>query len=88
MSFRTGLVVGFGVGYVLGAKAGRARYEQIRTWWDRFSGDPRVQELTERGKSVAAQTGRRGFEAIQTGVEKASASVRARLHGDGNGQAR
>lgn len=30
VSFRTGLVVGLAVGYHLGAKAGRRRYEQIR----------------------------------------------------------
>lgn len=30
MRFRLGLLVGFGVGYYLGAKAGRERYEQIR----------------------------------------------------------
>ena len=30
MKFRIGLVLGFATGYYLGAKAGRARYEQIR----------------------------------------------------------
>ncbi len=30
MRFRLGLIVGFGVGYYLGAKAGRERYEQLR----------------------------------------------------------
>ena len=29
MKFRIGLVLGFAAGYYLGAKAGRARYEQI-----------------------------------------------------------
>ena len=29
MKFRTGLIVGLGIGYVLGAKAGRDRYDQI-----------------------------------------------------------
>ena len=29
MKFRMGLVVGFGLGYYLGARAGRARYEQM-----------------------------------------------------------
>ena len=28
------LLAGFGAGYVLGAKAGRSRYEQIRRAWD------------------------------------------------------
>ena len=30
MKFRIGLFVGFGVGYYLGARAGRERYEQLR----------------------------------------------------------
>jgi hypothetical protein len=28
--FRIGLVIGFGVGYYLGTRAGRERYEQLR----------------------------------------------------------
>jgi len=30
MRFRLGLVLGFGFGYYLGARAGRERYEQLR----------------------------------------------------------
>jgi hypothetical protein len=30
MKFRAGLAIGFGLGYYLGARAGRERYEQIR----------------------------------------------------------
>jgi membrane protein DedA with SNARE-associated domain len=30
--FRVGLVLGFSVGYYLGARAGRERYEQLRGW--------------------------------------------------------
>jgi len=30
VKFRLGLVLGFGTGYYLGTRAGRARYEQIR----------------------------------------------------------
>lgn len=37
MKLRIGLVIGFGVGYYLGAKAGRARYEQIRQRLERLS---------------------------------------------------
>ena len=37
------LVVGLAAGYVLGAKAGRGRYEDIKRATGRFWGDPRVQ---------------------------------------------
>ena len=38
------LVVGLGIGYVLGAKAGRARYNQIKHAAQKVWNDPRVQE--------------------------------------------
>jgi hypothetical protein len=34
MRFRVGLVAGFAIGYYLGAKAGRERFEQIQRWLD------------------------------------------------------
>ena len=33
MKGKIGLVVGLGVGYVIGTRAGRERYEQIKTQW-------------------------------------------------------
>jgi hypothetical protein len=59
MKFKTGAVVGFAVGYYLGAKAGRERYEQLRTMLDKAGpqvtkvraavelGVERLRELTE-----------------------------------------
>jgi hypothetical protein len=35
--FRRGLVLGAGVGYVLGTKAGRERYEQLRGMWAKLT---------------------------------------------------
>lgn len=37
------LLVGIGIGYVLGARAGRARYEEIKRAVRGFWNDPRVQ---------------------------------------------
>jgi hypothetical protein len=54
MRFRTGLVVGLAAGYVLGAKAGRERYEQIRnaaeSLWS-SEGGRRLRE--EAGRAIA-----------------------------------
>lgn len=36
-------VVGFGVGYVLGARAGRQRYEQLARWGRQLRDHPAVQ---------------------------------------------
>jgi len=74
--------LGFAVGYVLGAKAGRERYEQIRQVWNRVAGNPAVQQFAERGKGVAAGAGRKGVSAVSTGVQKVGSSVRTRLSGE------
>ncbi|MCZ2814928.1 hypothetical protein [Modestobacter sp. VKM Ac-2984] len=36
-------IAGFGAGYILGAKAGRERYEQIRRFYNHAKDDPRLQ---------------------------------------------
>ena len=38
-------LLGFGAGYVLGARAGRERYEQIRRAWAEAKDDPRLQSV-------------------------------------------
>lgn len=45
--FRLGLVIGFGTGYYLGAKAGHERYKQIRQFLDRASRS----EIAEKAKA-------------------------------------
>jgi len=66
--FRRLLVLGVGAGaaYVYGAKAGRARYEEIVAWWDRTRGrasemqadaqravSTKADRLTNRGQTAA-----------------------------------
>lgn len=83
MGFKTGVLVGLGVGYVLGSKAGRERYEEIRESWNRFVGNPSVQSVVSKGREVV-ETGREaGIRAVQQGAEKASGAVKDRLEGGG-----
>ena len=53
------LIVGAGVGYVLGARAGRERYDQIADQANKLWTDPRVQtkveEVKEKAPEVAAK---------------------------------
>jgi len=53
MRFRVGLVIGFGAGYVLGARAGKGRYEQIRTTAEKVARSKASQEL-KHAAAVAA----------------------------------
>ena len=48
----------FTTGYVLGARAGRRRYEQISTWWHGVMNTPVAKEATERGRGLLEQAQR------------------------------
>ena len=78
MGFRTGLFVGFGVGYVLGSKAGRERYEDIRRAWNAVSGNPTVQRAVATGKDAAETGARKGLSVVQQGVDKATGAIKDR----------
>ena len=51
------LLAAVAVGYVLGAKAGRGRYEQIRSTFQSVKDDPRVQQAAEGVASTAKEQG-------------------------------
>ena len=59
-----GILVGMAVGYVLGAKAGRERYDQIVRTWHRFVENPTVRRTAHQAKDKA-------FEAAGTAKDKA-----------------
>lgn len=48
-------LAGVGVGYVLGARAGRQRYEQIRSGAQGVWNNPKVQETVSHAQDLAAQ---------------------------------
>jgi hypothetical protein len=55
MRFKSGFLVGLGAGYVLGAKAGEERYQQIVDATSKLRENPGVQRLTgEVNKTVSA----------------------------------
>ncbi|MET8014085.1 YtxH domain-containing protein [Streptomyces sp. NPDC005271] len=64
MRYRLTFMTGMAVGYVLGARAGRERYEQLRKWSQRLAQNPAVRNAAES----AAHGGR---QAAVKAVEKA-----------------
>ena len=46
-------LAGFGAGYVLGTRAGRERYEQIRRAWSKAKDDPRLQSVAGMAQARA-----------------------------------
>jgi len=84
MKFRTGLLVGLGVGYVLGARAGRERYEQMKAVVDSVSANRQVRRVAKvAGKSTEGARNLAG-----TGLVAAGGKVReAAAEPGGNGYA-
>jgi len=50
--FRLGLVVGFAVGYYLGARAGQGRYEQMERWMQKARESDAAELAAEKAKAV------------------------------------
>ena len=56
MGFKLGAVVGFGVGYYLGAKAGRPRYEQMRQFGENLRQTDAYESATGKVKDMASES--------------------------------
>jgi len=76
MRFRLGLLVGMGIGYVLGARAGRARYEQIAKAVRQFMRSESAQEITDQVRTAATIAGETLEEKATESVAKVTEMVR------------
>ena len=65
MRFRIGLILGGGIGYVVGSKAGRERYDQIMKFAKTVSGNPTVQRTAGKMQAQAAQLGTQARRVMQ-----------------------
>ncbi|WP_183101140.1 YtxH domain-containing protein [Nocardioides pelophilus] len=72
-------LAGVGVGYVLGARAGRERYEQIKSGAQGAWNNPKVQETVSHAQDLAAQKApvvqHKLAETASTAVHKVSEKV-------------
>ena len=82
------MTAAFGAGYVLGAKAGRERYEQISAKAQELWGHPKVQEQADKAKKQAGKvTEQAGKVTEQAGKVTEQAKGRLKKSTDG-GRAR
>jgi hypothetical protein len=81
MRGRLGLMLGFGAGYVLGAKAGTERYEQLRRLYDNLMANPKVQEATGKAKGAVGSGLDQAKDAASTGVSKVTSAVKEKRSG-------
>jgi len=77
MKGKLAVLVGVGVGYVLGSRAGRERYEQIREGAQRLWQDPRVAQKREQAAHVAKEQASAAKDAV---TEKVTEKVNEKGH--------
>ena len=79
---RMGFLVGFGAGYVLGAKAGTERYDQLKRLYNNLASSPAVQRATGKAKDAASSGIGQAKDKAAEGVSKVSGSIKGRSNGD------
>lgn len=82
MKGRVAALMGFGAGYVLGAKAGRERYEQLQRLYENLIDSPPVQKATGKAKDVAETGFDQARDLASEGASKVTEAVRERRSAD------
>ena len=83
MKFRTGLVIGLGVGFILGARAGRERYDQLMGSMESL----RANEKVQRATAIADRSTAKVRRAAGSGLVMASETIKERAENNGSGTA-
>ena len=76
------LLTAVGAGYVLGARAGRERYEQIAAGARRFARNPKVQAATQQAQDTISQQAAAAGSAVADKAKETAGKVRS---SDSNG---
>lgn len=74
-------LAGFGAGYVLGARAGRRRYDEMVDMAQRLWRDPRVQEKAEQAQHLAQEKAEQAGHAVKEKAEQAGHAVKEKVTG-------
>lgn len=74
MAGKLTLLIGFGAGYVLGARSGRERYDQIADKAQRLWRDPAVQDKVEQAQQVVQDKAGQAGQAVKEKVGTATTS--------------
>ncbi len=74
-------VVGIGVGYVLGTRAGREQYEKIVAHARELLDDPTVRQITEAGRAVATRLADEGRAQIREKTDQVTRQLGATPEG-------
>lgn len=73
MGHKVSLLIGLGVGYVLGARAGRRRYEQIKSSVNNFLGQPWVKQSVDTVQDFAKEQFNQATSAVTKVISETTA---------------
>jgi hypothetical protein len=72
MSRKLTLLAGIGIGYVVGTRAGRERYDQMKAKAQALWRDPRTQQKVHQARDVAEQKVGEAAHGLQDTVQHAT----------------
>jgi hypothetical protein len=75
------LLVGGAVGYVLGTRAGRERYEQIKSQAQSLWGNPKVQEKASQAQDLAKEKGPEMGQKVAEAASGAAGQAKDKMTG-------
>ena len=84
MKGRLGFLIGFGAGYVLGAKAGTDRYDQLRRLYENLVASQGFRRASGKVKDAAGTGFGQAKEKAGEGLSKVQDAVRDKRTGDGH----
>lgn len=80
MRYRLTFIAGLALGYVLGTRAGRERYEQLKKSARQFAQNPAVRNTAESAAQSSREFAGKAYHAVSEKVgDKVPASVAARV---------
>jgi hypothetical protein len=82
---RITFIAGLGIGYVLGAQAGRERYDQLKQLARKAAESPAMQQTAGALQAQATATAKTAKEKAATGVRKGASKVSRHSQGNGRG---
>ncbi|MEN3582976.1 YtxH domain-containing protein [Streptomyces sp. ZYX-F-203] len=93
MCYRLTFVAGLAVGFVLGTRAGRERYEQLRKAADRFARNPTVRNTAGSAAHQGRHYADKAYHAVSDRVgarmpDSVAERMRSPRESDGNGRPR
>jgi len=76
------LAAAFAAGYVLGSRAGRDRYEEIKAGAQKFASNPRVQSAKDKAQDTVATQAAAAADVAKEKVSDAASAASGKVNRD------